>query len=151
MDPIAGSRPESAGRVRLRPFPDDCHDGEMWKVKETVNELVRSSDGPYVSVELDDTLASWPAWLAAWPVLPFLITLVLDGVAALFGLQRGRHVVRAGINNGSRLESKGHRYKDRETALLVARRLVEEIKTTGLAAIADWNNDPEHWKDESAS
>ncbi len=105
-------------------------------MKETVNELVRSADGPYVSVELDDSLDVWHSF-------PSLTMFVVGCVTAVFSLNR--HIVRVGINRGPRLELSSHRYKDRETALRVAQRLVDEVHTIGLPAVTDWNDDPEHW------
>lgn len=109
-------------------------------MREPFYEIVRSKDGPRVSVELDNSLEVGFSF-----VIMGMATLA--AIASALGLIGGRHIVRVGVSRGARLDVSSHGYKRRDTALAVADLLVEELKTIGSSVLDDWNRDPTHWLD----
>jgi hypothetical protein len=96
-------------------------------------EQVRSADGPYVTVEIDQATSAGP------------IIAMLAAIAAALHLTEGPYRVRAANNRDGRTEVVDHGYRSSETAEAIARILVEKIKKEGLLAIAAWDNNPATW------
>jgi hypothetical protein len=90
-------------------------------VKEPFYKLIRSKEGPFVSVELDDAAEAGSSFLHG---LPFNIGVALTATALGWGLSRrfigGRHIVRVGISKGAGLVTSSHGYPKRDNAILVA-------------------------------
>lgn len=110
---------------------------------EAFYKLIRSPEGPFVSVELDDSLDAGFAFLQINVLVGVIATALPLGLSRR--LTAHRFIVRVGVSRGTELVTSSHGYPKQELARLVAQRLVDEIGSTGLSAIADWNIDSEHW------